>query len=182
MWRSRTIPWLGLAVRLVAAGIWLVAGVAKLADLGGFRTQVGAYDLLPSGLVEPFAYALPFVEVGIGIYLVLGLLVREAAGLATFLTAIFIAAQAQAWARGLTLDCGCFGSLSHEQVGPLTILRDVGLGLPSLLMLLWPARWLSLDARLLRRPDSFTERFRRRAAPRPAASPAPAALVRRGRA
>src|SRR6188472_2114027 len=99
---SRAVPWLGLAVRLAAAGIWLVAGAAKLADLETFRTQVGAYDVLPSGLVGPFAYALPFVEVGIGGYLLLGLLVREAAGAATVLMGIFIAAQAQAWARGLT--------------------------------------------------------------------------------
>jgi len=177
---SRAVPWLGLAVRLAAAGIWVVAGAAKLAELETFRTQVGAYDVLPSGLVAPFAYALPFVEVGIGGYLLLGLLVREAAGAATVLMGIFIAAQAQAWARGLTLDCGCFGGLSHEQVGSLTILRDLGLGLPSLLMLLWPARRLSLDARVLGRPDEFTKRFGRgtRRASRP---PAGVRLARRGR-
>jgi hypothetical protein len=57
--------------------------------------------------------------------------------------------------------------------GPLTILRDLSLGLPSLLMLLWPGQWRSLDARVLARPDFFTDRFHPSAAP-----PAAARLAR----
>jgi len=67
----------------------------------------------------------------------------------------FLIAQSQAWARGLSLDCGCFGTLTHERVGATTIARDVALGLPTLVMALWPARLLSLDSRLLGLPDSF---------------------------
>jgi uncharacterized membrane protein YphA (DoxX/SURF4 family) len=152
----RAVPWIGLAIRLGAAGIWLAAGVAKVADLEHFHTQVKAYDVLPHALVGPFAYALPFVEIGIGVYLLIGLWIRPAAILACVLMVVFIVAQAQAWYRGLVLDCGCFGKLSIEKVGLATILRDVGLGLPSLAMAIWPARKLSLDSSWLGRPDRFT--------------------------
>ena len=155
MRKAAILPWLGLAIRLVAAGIWLVAGAAKLADLEHFRTQVAAYDVLPHALVAPFAFALPFVEVGIGLYLLVGLWIRPVAIVACVLMAVFIAAQAQAWYRGLVLDCGCFGAISQQKVGLATILRDAALGLPSLAMAIWPARRLSLDSYWLGRPDRF---------------------------
>jgi hypothetical protein len=66
--------------------------------------------------------------------------------------------MAQAWARGLSLDCGCFGSLGPERVGPGAILRDAALGLPSLALALWPARLLSVDRRWLGSPDRFVPR------------------------
>ena len=73
------------------------------------------------------------------------------------LMVLFLISQSQAWAaRGLSLDCGCFGTLTHEQVGLPTILRDLALGLPSLVMLWRPARTLSLDAQLFALPDSFS--------------------------
>jgi uncharacterized membrane protein YphA (DoxX/SURF4 family) len=149
------LPTLGLLIRLTAGGIWLVAGAAKIADLQHFHAQVGQYHLLPHVLEAPFAYTLPFVEVLVGVYLLVGLLTRVAAGVGCVLMLAFLVAQGQAWARGLSLDCGCFGSLAHETVGLGTILRDVALGVPSLVMLWRPARFLSLDSRLLGLPDSF---------------------------
>ena len=155
MARRRLLPVLGLAIRVAAAAIWLVAGIAKVVDLGHFHAQVEQYRLLPSALEAPFAYALPFVEILIGFYLLVGLLIRPAAIGACVLMALFLAAQIQAWARGLTLDCGCFGALAHERVGPVTILRDVALGLPALVMAVRPARLASLDSLLLGLPDAF---------------------------
>jgi uncharacterized membrane protein YphA (DoxX/SURF4 family) len=157
---AEAVPWIGLAVRVAAAAIWLVSGVAKVVDLTHFEAQVQAYKLLPGALEAPFAYALPFVEVAIGVYLLVGLLVRPVAILACLLMLVFIAAMAQAWARGLSLDCGCFGTLARERVGLGTILRDAALGIPGLLLALWPARRWSLDALWLGHPDAFGERWR----------------------
>jgi uncharacterized membrane protein YphA (DoxX/SURF4 family) len=151
---SSLLPWIGLAVRLTAAAIWLVAGITKVADLTSFKQEVVAYDVVPS-LAEPIAYGLPFVEIALAIYFALGLLVRPAAALSLALLLFFIAVQAQAWARGLSIECGCFGGLSKETVGAGTILRDVVLIIPSLVLLVKPARHLSIDRRLLGRPDEF---------------------------
>jgi len=152
-----TLPRLGLAIRLTAAAVWLVAGLAKLADLEQFHAQVQAYELEPSALEAPFAYALPFVEVGLGLYLAAGLLVRGAAALSCALMVLFVVAMAQAWARGLSLDCGCFGTLARRPIGFWTIARDTALGLPGLVMLVRPSRLLSLDSRLLRRRDGWLQ-------------------------
>jgi uncharacterized membrane protein YphA (DoxX/SURF4 family) len=153
---TRWVSIAGLAIRLAAATVWLVAGAAKVADLTHFHAQVEQYRLLPHALEAPFAYALPFVELFVGAYLLVGLLTRAAGIAACVLMALFLIAQAQAWARGLSLDCGCFGTLTHERVGFLTVLRDVALGLPSLVMALYPARLLSIDRSFLGLPDSFT--------------------------
>ncbi len=153
--RERLQPLAGLLIRLAAAGIWLTAGGAKLAGLEHFHAQVDQYRLLPAALEAPFAYTLPFVEVLVGLYLLVGLLTRVAAIGACLLMVLFLVAQAQAWARGLSLDCGCFGGLARERVGLGTMLRDVGLGLPTLVLAFRPARLLSLDRTLLGRPDGF---------------------------
>ena len=120
-----------------------------------FRTLVERYGILPHVLAAPFALVLPFLEIGLGLYLAAGLFVRGTAVVGTILFAVFLAAQAQAWARGLSLDCGCFGTAVQSTVGPLTILRDFALGIPTFLMLVFPARRLSLDKRLFGAGDAF---------------------------
>ncbi len=155
---------LGIAVRLAAAAVWLVAGAAKLPRIEAFREAVERYDLLPAAVAAPFAYALPFLEIGLGLYLALGLFVRGAAGVGTLLFASFLVAQGQAWARGLVIDCGCFGTGVGSSVGIATMLRDLALGLPTFAMLAFPARGLSLDRRLFGAEDRFGSLFVRAAA------------------
>ena len=146
----------GFAIRMVAAAVWLTAGIAKLADLAHFKEQVTKYDLLPHAVVAPFAYGLPFLETGVGLYLLVGLFVPATAIVTSVLMVIFLIAQGQAWARGLRLDCGCFGSLAPQKashVGLWTMLRDVALGIPGVVLIVAPARLWSLDARLFGLPD-----------------------------
>jgi hypothetical protein len=46
------------------------------------------------------------------------------AGLATFLLAAYLIAQVSASARGLEIDCGCFGGADElSAIGPATITR-----------------------------------------------------------
>ncbi len=154
-YRHVTLSWLGFGIRLIGAAVWIIAGASKLPDLGVFAAQVDRYQLLPHVLGAPLAYILPFFEIFLGLYLAVGLFVRASALAGTVLFVIFLAAQVQALARGLTLDCGCFGTLSQSAVGPWTLLRDTGLGLPTFLMLAFPARRLSLDRRLFGATDRF---------------------------
>ena len=145
--RSSVLPWAGLAVRLLAGAIWLTAGIAKILDLEHFHAQVALYKLLPHVFVQPFAYALPFVEVFAGFYLLVGLFTRATAIFTCVLMVAFLIAQIQAWARGLQLDCGCFGALAHQSVGFWSIARDMALGIPGLVVAIWPSRRYSLDRR-----------------------------------
>ncbi len=151
----------GLAIRVVAGGIWLAAGISKVPALDAFRAAVGRYELLPAGLVAPFASILPFAEIALGLYLACGLFTRGAALVGTLLMAAFLAAQIQARSRGLSIDCGCFGQLAKSSIGWGTILRDFLLALPTVVMLFRPALACSLDRRLFGAADRFAGRGER---------------------
>ena len=124
-------PWLTLLARLILGGVLIVAGALKVGNLQKSAMSVRAYEMLPIWLANFFGYALPWVEIGIGALLVLGVAVRMMGALGALIMLGFIIAIAQAWARGLSIDCGCFGgggAIDPEDTKYLSsILRDIGL-------------------------------------------------------
>jgi uncharacterized membrane protein YphA (DoxX/SURF4 family) len=135
--------WLGLAARLVVGGVWIVAGVLKLPDPAGSVRAVRAYDLLPEPIVPVIGHLLPVVEVVLGAALVLGLFTRAAALVSAVQLLLFMGAIASAWARGISIECGCFGGGGATEGAsssyPLEIARDVGL-LALSVFLVWAPR------------------------------------------
>ena len=152
---STALSWIGFAVRLGAAAVWIIAGAAKVPQIQAFHVLVQRYGILPDVLSGPFSSIIPFLELAIGLYLAVGLFVRGTALAGSLLLLVFLAAQVSAMLRGLSLDCGCFGALAETTVGPLTLLRDFGLGIPTFLMVIFPARALSLDRRLFGARNRF---------------------------
>lgn len=120
----------GTLVRLGLAAVWLVSGSIKLADPGQTYLAVKAYDVLPDGALHPVATGLPLLELALGVLLLVGLVTRVAAVASGVLLVVFIAGVSQSWARGLTIDCGCFGGGGQVAQGqtqyPQEIARDVG--------------------------------------------------------
>jgi uncharacterized membrane protein YphA (DoxX/SURF4 family) len=102
-------PWLTFVFRLILGGVLLVAGALKVTDPYSSATSVRAYQILPVDLANLLGFILPFAEVAIGIFLILGIWVRLHAIAGGALMIMFIIAISQAWARGISLDCGCFG-------------------------------------------------------------------------
>ena len=155
--------WFGLVLRLVTGGVWLVAGALKLPDPAGSVRAVRAYDLLPEAVGPAVGYALPAVEVALGLALLLGVFTRGAAALSVVLFAAFVAGIASAWARGLQIDCGCFGgggpAENAAEEYPWEIGRDVGLLLMSAWLAWRPRTRLALDNLLRpeRTPDGPPE-------------------------
>lgn len=124
-------PWLTLIARLILGGVLIAAGALKVGNLQQSAMAVRAYELLPIWIANLFGYALPWIEIGIGLLLALGALVRINGLLGALTMLAFIIAIAQAWARGLSIDCGCFGDggqIDPEDTKYLsTIIRDLGL-------------------------------------------------------
>lgn len=122
--------WLSLLERAGLAAVWLVSGWLKAADPLQTVLAVRAYRLLPEAAVIPFASALPFVEIGLGLLLLAGVGVRATALVSAALLVVFMAGVPSAWARGLSIDCGCFGGGGAAQVGAADYLteltRDLG--------------------------------------------------------
>lgn len=148
--------WVGLLCRAVLAAVWLSAGVLKFSDAAGTVRATRAFRLLPEALVPAVGHLVPVLEIVIGACLLLGLLTRAFAVASTVLLAIFLVAIASAWARGLEIQCGCFGGGGNVKVDATPgyirdILRDLGLLLPAAWLIWRPRTRLSLD-RLLFRP------------------------------
>lgn len=145
--------WIGLLARLVTGGVWLVAGALKLPDPSESVRAVRAYDLLPEAVVPGVGYLLPVLEVAIGVLLVLGLLTRPAAIVSSLLFVAFIVGISAAWARGLQIDCGCFGGGGYDADAtskyPWEIARDVGLLALSAWLVARPRSKWALDPLLL---------------------------------
>ena len=144
--------WVGLVARLVTGGVWIVAGVLKLPDPAASVRAVRAYDLLPEAVVPTVGHLLPVVEVVIGVALVVGLLTRAVAAVSALLLVAFLIGTAAAWARGLSIDCGCFGGGGFDadatEKYPAEIARDLGLLALSLWLVVRPSSRFSLDRAL----------------------------------
>lgn len=146
------VRWAGLLARLVVGAVWLVAGALKLPDPAGSVRAVRAYELLPESLAPTVGHLLPVVEIIVGACLVLGLLVRPMAVVSALLFLAFVVGIASVWARGLSIDCGCFGGggrvADAESKYPWEIARDLGLMLLSAFLVWRPRSPLSLDGAL----------------------------------
>jgi uncharacterized membrane protein YphA (DoxX/SURF4 family) len=143
-------PWLGTVVRLGLATVWLVAGGTKVGDLAASGRAVNAYDVMSYDLAKVIGAALPFVEIALGVLLLVGFATRLAAGISAALLVVFITGISQAWSRGLSIDCGCFGSGGQLGAGQSPsygpeILRDLGFLALAGFLLIWPLTRLSID-------------------------------------
>ncbi|WP_168581606.1 MauE/DoxX family redox-associated membrane protein [Gephyromycinifex aptenodytis] len=148
-------PWVGLVARLILGAALLVAGGMKIGSPLVAARAAQAYQILPFDLAGYVGMALPAIEMALGLLLVLGLYTRFAAGAGAVLMLVFVAAIASAWARGLSIDCGCFGgggAVAPEQTQyGLDIARDFLLALCGGWLLARPHTSLSLDAVLSER-------------------------------
>lgn len=151
------VSWIGLVARLVVGGVWIVAGVLKLPDPAASVRAVRAYDLLPEMIVPTVGHLLPLVEVAVGACLIVGLLTRAAAAVSTVLMVAFVVGIASAWARGLQIDCGCFGGggLDADATAtyPWDIARDAALALASAWLAVRRHTRLALDSFVFSPPE-----------------------------
>ena len=142
-------PWIGLVCRLTLGGVLFAAGYLKVDKLEVSQMAVRSYELLPIPIANFLGQTLPFFEVVIGLLLIVGAATRAVAALGGFTMFIFIIAIAQAWARGLNIDCGCFGGGGAVAPGETRylqeILRDAGLVAMALFLIRYPVSKFSID-------------------------------------
>jgi uncharacterized membrane protein YphA (DoxX/SURF4 family) len=144
----------GVVARLIVGGVWVAAGLLKVPDPAENVRAVRAYQLLPESVVPTVGYALPIVEVVVGACLILGLLTRVNGVLSCLLLVAFIVGIASAWARGLQIDCGCFGggggpAENASAKYPWELARDFGLLFLSGWLVWRPRTPWALDNRVL---------------------------------
>jgi uncharacterized membrane protein YphA (DoxX/SURF4 family) len=138
-------------------GVLFAAGYLKVGKADESQMAVRAYEMLPIPVANLLGLFLPFVEVVIGALLILGALTRVMAALGGFTMFVFIIAIAQAWARGLNIDCGCFGGGGAVAPGETKyfqeILRDIGLVFLAGYLIRYPLTKFSLDKNSTKKPS-----------------------------
>ena len=102
-------------LRFCLGGLFLLSGAEKLlAPYQNFLYVLQAYQILPSSAEHFVALAFPWIELLVGVFLVLGLWTKHALMGALLLLAGFITVVGQALLRHLPLEsCGCFGEWLH---------------------------------------------------------------------
>jgi uncharacterized membrane protein YphA (DoxX/SURF4 family) len=147
-------PWISTVARLGLAGVWIVAGALKVGDLSASARAVNAYQLMPYDAAKVVGAVQPFLEIALGLLLLIGLAVRLSAGISAVLLVLFIAGIVSAWSRGLAIDCGCFskgGELGAGQTPQYAseIARDVGFLVLAGILLWRPWTRFSVDGLLM---------------------------------
>lgn len=141
--------WVGLLARLVVGGVQVLAGLSKFSDPAGNVRAVRAYRILPESIVPTVGHALPTIEIVIGSLMILGLFTRAMGIVSSLFFLAFIIGISSAWARGLEINCGCFGNggvpADPQRQYAIDIARDVGLLLLSLWLVFWPRTKFALD-------------------------------------
>lgn len=150
--RARGKDLVGLLARLILGGALVYAGALKIGKPLTAQRAVQAYEIFPTVLGGWIGLALPYLQIVLGVLILLGLFTRAAAALGTLMMLAFIIGVAQAWARGLTIDCGCFSSGGQVGAGqteyPQTIARDVVFLAAGLWLWVRPHSRASLDRAL----------------------------------
>ncbi|MCX5261880.1 DoxX family membrane protein [Streptomyces canus] len=156
---TRTAAWTRagvarLAARLLLAAVLAYAGLVKTVDLTEAGRTVALYRIVPDDQAQLIGGVLPFVEVALALLLAVGLATRAAAVGATVLLVAYVAAIASVWARGMSIDCGCFGgggtlSGGAERGYALDIARDLVLLGAAALLIRNPRTRYALDSWVL---------------------------------
>jgi len=142
-------PWISLVARLTLGGVLLLAGYLKFDELDKSQMAVRAYEMLPVSLANFIGIVLPFAEIFIGLLLIVGAGIRVMGILSALLMLVFVIGISQAWARGLSIECGCFGGGGQVEPGEANylspLLRDAGLAALGIYLFLKPRSKFALD-------------------------------------
>jgi len=148
--------WITLACRLILGVVLLVAGLLKLPDLEASVLSVRLYQILPFGWTPTVGYALPILEVAFGVLLVAGVFTRWSAVVGSLMMLAYIIAISSVWARGISIDCGCFSAgktVDPTQTQyPLEVARDIGLLALGVWTVIRPKSPFAVDAWLFASP------------------------------
>jgi uncharacterized membrane protein YphA (DoxX/SURF4 family) len=137
-----------LVLRVGLGLIFLAAGGFKIGHAAEFAQEIAAFRLLPQPLIAPLALLMPFLEVMLGVYLVIGLFARASAWAAALLLLIFDLAIASAVARGLHLHCGCFGPNDQTVTTWTEVARDAVLVVLAVALAVRGPGMLAVDRRI----------------------------------
>jgi len=127
--------WVILILRVILGGIFIYAGSLKIESPQAFADNIAGFQLIPNAFVNLLTLSLPVFEIIVGLMLVIGFRLRIAAFSVLVLSLVFAVALGSALARGLQIDCGCFGEGEPSTLKTwLSLGRDILMGVAALIV------------------------------------------------
>ena len=131
------VRWLRAVPRIFVGLVLVSTGIGKGLDMAGFVTVLDGYQLQPHWVSIVLAYTLPFIELGIGICLLLAVRRVPTAWMAVGLHTLMSSVVVITLKRGIeVVNCGCFGVFLARPLTTITLIEDAVMLIMSLLALL----------------------------------------------
>ncbi len=133
-----------LGLQLALGGLFILAGLSKLGQTLQTLAVIYSYQIvLPDALAQMVAHILPPGEILLGVMVIIGWRPRVTLTLMALLLSAFTVLTAQAWWRGLSMDCGCFDwNTLHPSLAILSTPGGATLRNVMLLALVGTLAWL----------------------------------------
>lgn len=118
-----THRYLAVIFRLYIGGLFIYASMYKINYAGEFAETIASYQILPYWAVNISAVVLPWVELIIGVLLVVGIRARSAAVIIGLMMIVYTTAIFINLMRDAPISCGCFHT-GGEKISWMTLARD----------------------------------------------------------
>ncbi|MBL7013764.1 MAG: DoxX family membrane protein [Candidatus Marinimicrobia bacterium] len=132
-----------LVIRIIVGGLFIYASIDKISDPATFAKQINNYHIIPFGLENTIALVLPWLEIIIGICLIIGVYVEGASGWILLLLISFIIFMVQAIMRGYNIECGC-GLKEGQMIGLKKILENTIMSISMFWLMIQPKIYFTL--------------------------------------
>jgi uncharacterized membrane protein YphA (DoxX/SURF4 family) len=135
-------------VRVLLGGVLLATGALKVGHAPELAAAIAGFRLLPAGATGPLALALPYFELLLGGYLLIGLFTRAAGIVSAVQFVVYAGAIASAVLRHIPANCGCFGPHDTAVADWPHVAFDLALAVASAFVAYGAPGMLAIDRRL----------------------------------
>ena len=104
---NKVNPYIILSMRILTGMVFIIASYDKLLDPQQFSRDISNYHFIPFGLENTVAIVLPWIELFIGLGLILGIMIDGSVLISGVLLIMFNFLVIQAMLRGFNIECGC---------------------------------------------------------------------------
>ena len=105
--------------------IFVFAGIKKWMEPTIFELSLFRSDFFPERLVWLITWTIPLFEISLGIMCMISVHSHLAIRFIFILTICYTLFLLIEWMRGISLDCGCFGSSFDQWPYPVLFIRNV---------------------------------------------------------
>lgn len=114
-----------LTLQTILGIIFIFSGITKAIDITKFAEALANFRLLNDNLINVIKYALPIIEILLGIFIIFNFYSSLPSSIASLVLSFFTALIVAKLFEGEQISCGCFGALSSDRLDILSVVRNL---------------------------------------------------------